>query len=150
MRPLFSLAVGFLFGIGLCLSGMTLPSKVIGFLDFTGAWDPSLAFVMAGAIGVGFFFFRRARSRLAPPSTRIDPALVGGSVLFGIGWGLVGYCPGPALAAIASGEPKALTFVAAMIAGTVLERIVASPRLETLDFAFRRGRSVAEAEATGA
>ncbi|MER2604387.1 MAG: DUF6691 family protein [Siculibacillus sp.] len=132
MRPLFSLFVGLVFGLGLVLSGMTRPGKVIGFLDFTGAWDPSLAFVMAGAIGIGFFLFRVAARRLAPPSHRVDPGLITGSVLFGVGWGLVGYCPGPALAAIASGEPKAFAFVAAMIAGTALQRFVTSLRDPTV------------------
>jgi len=125
MKPLSALLVGLLFGVGLCLSGMTLPAKVTGFLDVAGAWDPSLAFVMAGAIGVGFFGFRRARTRLAPPSHRLDGSLVAGSVIFGIGWGLVGYCPGPALTALASLAPEAWVFVAAMIAGTLAHRLVA-------------------------
>ena len=129
MRPLFALFIGLLFGAGLALSGMTSPAKVQGFLDISGAWDPSLAFVMAGAIGIGLVLFRVARRRLPPPSHRIDPALVGGSVLFGVGWGLVGYCPGPALTALGSLDPKALTFVAAMLAGTVLQRFVASLRV---------------------
>jgi uncharacterized membrane protein YedE/YeeE len=128
MKPVTALLVGLVFGIGLCLSGMTLPAKVTGFLDLAGAWDPSLAFVMAGAIGVGFFGFRRARARLAPPSHRLDASLVAGSVLFGIGWGLVGYCPGPALAALASLKAEAWVFVAAMLVGTVLHRIVAALR----------------------
>ena len=131
MRPLSALLIGLTFGIGLCLSGMTLPSKVIGFLDVGGAWDPSLAFVMGGAIAVGLVLFRLARPRLAPPSSRIDRDLVAGSVLFGVGWGLVGYCPGPALVALASLEPKALVFVAAMIAGTCLKRLVAGWRRRT-------------------
>lgn len=125
MKPFSALLVGLLFGVGLCLSGMTLPTKVTGFLDVAGAWNPSLAFVMAGAIGVGFFGFRRARARLSPPSHRIDGSLVVGSVIFGIGWGLVGYCPGPALTALVSFAPEAWVFVAAMIAGTVLHRLVA-------------------------
>ena len=128
MKPVFSLLVGLLFGVGLCLSGMTLPTKVIGFLDVAGAWDPSLAFVMAGAIGVGFFAFRRARDRVGAPSHRLDGGLVAGSLLFGVGWGLVGYCPGPALTAIASLEPQALAFAAAMVFGTVLHRLVGALR----------------------
>lgn len=124
MHPIFALLVGLVFGLGLCLSGMLLPAKVLGFLDVAGAWDPSLAFVMAGAIGVGFFFFRAARDRLPAASNRIDGQLLGGSVLFGIGWGLIGFCPGPALAAIARAEPKALAFVAAMVVGTVAHRLV--------------------------
>ena len=128
MTPIFALLVGLLFGAGLCLSGMTLPSKVIGFLDLGGAWDPSLAFVMAGAIGVGFWAFRGARAALPAPSTRIDRPLVVGSLLFGVGWGLVGYCPGPALAALASGEGKAVAFVLAMGLGSVAHRILRSSR----------------------
>lgn len=123
MNPIFALLVGLAFGLGLCLSGMTMPSKVLGFLDLGGAWDPSLAFVMGGAIAVGVVLFSLARHRLAPVSTRIDRRLVGGSLLFGVGWGLVGYCPGPALAAIGSLDPKALAFVAAMIAGAGLHRL---------------------------
>ena len=144
MRPLFSLFVGLAFGIGLCLSGMTMPSKVVGFLDLSGAWDPSLAFVMGGAIAVGLVLFRAARPRLAPPSTRVDRSLATGSILFGIGWGLVGYCPGPALAAISSLEPKALAFVAAMLLGTVLHRLVAALRDGVAAFG-RRGDTTAEA-----
>ncbi len=142
MRPLFSLFVGLVFGIGLCLSGMTLPSKVIGFLDLSGAWDPSLAFVMGGAIAVGLILFRAARPRLAPPSNRIDPALATGSVLFGVGWGLVGYCPGPALAALSSLEPKALAFAAAMVLGTVLHRLIAAVRDGVAAFGRRDGVTV--------
>lgn len=149
MRSLFTLFVGLVFGIGLCLSGMTLPSKVLGFLDVAGAWDPSLAFVMGGAIAVGFFLFRAARVRLGPPSQQVDPALVSGSLLFGVGWGLVGFCPGPALAALAFGEPTALVFVAAMIAGTVLHRLVAAGRDQVAAFDFRRGRPRREADACG-
>ena len=117
MRPLFSLFVGLVFGLGLVLSGMTRPGKVIGFLDFTGAWDPSLAFVMAGAIGIGFFLFRVAARRLAPPSHRVDPGLITGSVLFGVGWGIAGFCPGPAIVALGSGWGDAGIFVAAMLVG---------------------------------
>lgn len=148
MRPIFSLLVGLVFGIGLCLSGMTQPSKVVGFLDVAGPWDPSLAFVMGGAIGVGFFLFRLAKARLAPPATRIDPPLVGGSLLFGVGWGLVGFCPGPALVALASAEPKALAFVAAMVAGTLLKRLVDAvrDRLRGVDL----GRAPRTADACGA
>jgi len=140
MRPLFTFSVGLAFGLGLCLSGMTLPSKVLGFLDVAGAWDPSLAFVMGGAVAVGLVLFRLARSRLAPPPARIDRGLVGGSALFGIGWGLVGFCPGPALAALGVGEPKALAFVAAMIAGTLAHRVVATPKVAALGLDLTRPR----------
>ena len=142
MHPIFALLIGLVFGLGLCLSGMTAPTKVLGFLDVGGAWDPSLAFVMAGAIGVGFFFFRAARTRLAPPSHRLDPALVVGSALFGAGWGLVGFCPGPALAALAWGEPKALAFVAAMVAGTLLQRLLATLAGNDSHFGRRPGAAI--------
>ncbi|MFK3737575.1 DUF6691 family protein [Massilia sp. TN1-12] len=120
---------GLLFGSGLILSGMTNPAKVLAFLDVAGQWDPSLAFVMVGAILVAAVAFRyagsRARSLLGahvrlPGATRIDGRLLAGSVVFGVGWGLVGYCPGPALAALAVGGRPTLIFVAAMVAGMAL------------------------------
>ena len=136
MNALFSLAAGLVFGAGLILSGMTDPGKVIGFLDVAGNWDPSLAFVMGGAILVGFFAFRSAGRRgrtfvggaLHLPNRRdIDARLIGGSVAFGIGWGLAGFCPGPALVSFASGVDQAAVFVAAMLGGmlafTALERL---------------------------
>jgi len=118
--------VGLLFGWGLLLAGMTDPGKVLGFLDLAGAWDPSLAFVMGGAIAVGFFAFGVARKRTSnffggalhlPLSEHIDKRLVIGALLFGAGWGLAGFCPGPAIVSMAAGEAKALLFVAAMLAG---------------------------------
>lgn len=126
MAVLTSLLAGLVFGIGLILSGMANPAKVLGFLDLAGRWDPSLALVMAGAIAVGLVGFTIARRRTVswlgldmklPTSRQIDARLVGGSLLFGIGWGLAGFCPGPALVALGMGEPKALVFVAAMLAG---------------------------------
>lgn len=117
---------GLVFGLGLILSGMANPAKVLGFLDLAGAWDPSLAFVMAGAIGVGVFAFTLARRRTVsclgldmklPTAREIDRRLVGGSLLFGIGWGIAGFCPGPALVAIGMGEAKAVVFVVAMLVG---------------------------------
>lgn len=126
MNILTALLVGLVFGIGLIVSGMTDPSKVIGFLDLAGAWDPSLAFVMGGAIVVGAIAFRmagkRERSLLGeamrlPTATQIDRRLVLGSLAFGAGWGLAGYCPGPALASLASGDLKPVVFTAAMLAG---------------------------------
>jgi uncharacterized membrane protein YedE/YeeE len=113
---------GLIFGLGLIVSGMVFPAKVLGFLDLAGAWDPSLALVMAGAIAAGlpaFAWARRARVQL-PGATRIDRRLVGGSLLFGIGWGLAGLCPGPALVVLGMGDVKALGFVAAMLAGMAL------------------------------
>lgn len=118
--------VGLLFGWGLLLSGMTDPGKVQGFLDLFGAWDPSLAFVMGGAIAVGVFAFAVAKKRtqtflgggLQLPTARdIDKPLVVGALIFGAGWGLAGFCPGPGVVAMAAGELKALVFVAAMLAG---------------------------------
>jgi uncharacterized membrane protein YedE/YeeE len=122
-------AAGLVFGLGLIVSGMSDPGKVIGFLDVAGAWDPSLALVMAGAILVGFFAFRlagrRARNFLGgamhlPAARDIDRRLVGGSVLFGIGWGLAGFCPGPALVSLGAGYEKAGVFAAAMLVGMLL------------------------------
>ncbi|MES2632676.1 MAG: YeeE/YedE family protein [Pseudomonadota bacterium] len=121
-----SLLAGLIFGLGLIISGMADPAKVQGFLDLAGKWDPSLAFVMGGAIGVGVIAFALARRRSVsilgaamrlPNSREIDRRLVGGSVVFGIGWGVAGFCPGPGLVALGMGETKALVFVAAMLAG---------------------------------
>jgi uncharacterized membrane protein YedE/YeeE len=119
-------ALGLLFGIGLLVSGMANPAKVLAFLDFAGAWDPSLAFVMAGAVAVGLVGFRvagrRALSLLGSPMQlplrgAIDRRLVLGSLAFGVGWGLAGFCPGPALVALGTGSADALVFVIAMAAG---------------------------------
>lgn len=126
MPILTSLLAGLVFGIGLILSGMANPAKVIGFLDLAGRWDPSLALVMAGAIGVGLPAFAVARRRAAsllglpmrlPTSRNVDRRLVAGSILFGIGWGIAGFCPGPALTALGMGQVKAAIFVVAMLAG---------------------------------
>ena len=126
---------GLVFGLGLVVSGMANPAKVLGFLDVTGAWDPSLALVMVGSIAVGSIGFalasRRSVSLLGAPmrlpdTRRIDRRLVIGSLLFGVGWGIAGICPGPVLVALGMGYVKALVFVAAMLAGMgayeVLER----------------------------
>ena len=121
-----SLLAGLVFGLGLIVSGMANPAKVLGFLDLASAWDPSLAFVMAGAIAVAAFAFALAKKRTVsflgaamklPGSRDIDRRLVIGSVLFGIGWGVAGFCPGPGLVALGMGEIKALVFVAAMLLG---------------------------------
>lgn len=133
MTFLTALLSGLVFGFGLILSGMANPAKVIGFLDLAGHWDPSLAFVMAGAIAVGTVAFFIARKRTLsflggamhlPTARDIDRRLVGGSLLFGIGWGLGGFCPGPGLVALGMGEMKALVFVAAMIAGMVIFEVL--------------------------
>jgi uncharacterized protein len=127
-RVLAALAAGLLFGIGLGISGMTRPAKVLAFLDVAGAWDPSLAFVMIGAIGVHAIAVAIARRRGRPLAsdrfhwsdrTAIDAPLLTGAALFGIGWGLGGFCPGPALVGAASGNLVAIVFVVAMIAGMV-------------------------------
>ena len=133
MHILMALIVGLVFGIGLIVGGMTDPAKVLGFLDLGGAWDPSLAFVMGGAILVGSIAFRfagrRERSLLGeamrlPSAKRIDRRLVLGSLAFGAGWGLAGYCPGPALASLASGGLKPLVFTLAMLAGMAIFEIL--------------------------
>jgi uncharacterized membrane protein YedE/YeeE len=129
MQVLMALIVGLVFGIGLIVSGMTNPAKVQGFLDLGGNWYPSLAFVMGGAILVGLIAFRfagqRKRSLLGdvmrlPTATGVDRRLVLGGLAFGAGWGLAGYCPGPALASLAVGGAKPLIFTGAMLAGMVV------------------------------
>ena len=129
MNLVTAFLAGLLFGGGLILSGMSNPAKVLAFLDVTGAWDPSLLFVMLGAILVAALAFRFARTRVrplfgshihVPGAGRIDAPLVLGSVTFGVGWGLVGYCPGPALTALAVGGRSTLLFVAAMVAGMAI------------------------------
>ena len=127
-----SLVVGFIFSIGLGLSGMTRPEKVVGFLDVFGNWDPSLMFVMIGAISIHLVTYQlimRRRSPLLsstwhiPDKKEITPALIVGSILFGIGWGLGGYCPGPAVTSLASFELKPFLFVISMVGGMVLFRL---------------------------
>jgi uncharacterized protein len=122
----FEFLAGLLFGLGLILSGMTDPGKVQGFLDLAGPWDPSLAFVMGGAILVGLLAFTVARRRTTaffgdamhlPTSRQIDRPLVIGSLVFGVGWGLFGFCPGPALVSLGAGHWQALVFTLAMLAG---------------------------------
>ena len=126
---LSALLAGLIFGLGLLLSGMCDPSKVLGFLDLAGNWDPSLAFVMGGAIAVAAPAFAWARrhqrsllnaSIVMPASTRVDRKLVLGSVAFGIGWGVAGFCPGPALVSAAGGYGNALIFASAMLVGMAL------------------------------
>ena len=126
---LSALLSGLVFGLGLIVSGMANPAKVLGFLDLAGPWDPSLALVMTGAISVGFFAFLVAKKRTLsfigadmklPTSSSIDRRLLTGSALFGAGWGVAGFCPGPGLVALGMGEPKALVFVAAMLVGMLI------------------------------
>lgn len=143
-----ALVSGLLFGAGLVVSGMTQPTKVIGFLDLFGAWDASLMLVMAGAIGVHFFAYRFIAKKSSPlfaakfsvPSRRdIDAKLVVGALLFGAGWGLGGFCPGPGIVASASGATSVLVFVAALLAGTYatakLEALAARRRPATASIA---------------
>ena len=137
MVLLASLLCGFVFGCGLLVSGMVSPTKVLAFLDVLGDWDPSLAVVMAAAVTVAWIGFRIAARQGAPffaqkcewpTKTKVDAPLVAGAVAFGVGWGLVGLCPGPALVNLATLSPEVLVFVAAMIAGMTLHD-VCWPRL---------------------
>jgi uncharacterized membrane protein YedE/YeeE len=133
MRIVLAFAIGMIFGTGIVLGGMANPAKVLNFFDFAGSWDPSLIFVMAGALGVTFLGYRLVLPRPGPlfapafslPGSRaIDARLVGGAALFGIGWGLAGFCPGGALPAIGTFEPAVFLFLAAMGAGMVLARFL--------------------------
>ena len=137
---LSALLVGLIFGIGLILGGMTNPAKVIGFLDLFGNWDPSLAFVMGGAISVGLVAFRVASGRPTsllgepmrlPTRKDIDQRLILGSLVFGAGWGLAGFCPGPALVALGTGSIKAMIFVAAMLTGMAVFELIERRRQKT-------------------
>ncbi|WP_338467439.1 YeeE/YedE family protein [Novosphingobium sp. ZN18A2] len=139
MRNLTIFAAGLVFGLGLVLSGMTSPARVMGFLDVTGAWDPSLAFVMGGAVltATPIFFMARQRRRPVlgeafdtPATNRIDGRLLGGAALFGIGWGLTGICPGPALVDLAVAPLAIAGFVAAMVAGILFSARVLRPFLD--------------------
>lgn len=129
MRWLTAFICGVLFGLGLLLSGMVNPTKVLGFLDLAGQWDPSLGLVMVGAIGAALvplqWSSKRTRSMLGlpmrmPTSRALDRRLVGGSLVFGVGWGIAGVCPGPALALVLSGHWQILVFVFAMLAGMAI------------------------------
>ncbi len=134
--------VGLIFGVGLLVSGMANPDKVLSFLDLAGAWDPSLALVMGGAIAVGSIAFaiagKRERSLISEPMripTRqdLDKPLIFGSLGFGVGWGLAGFCPGPALVALGAGEAKAVIFVVSMLAGMGLYEFIEQKRRTTAD-----------------
>jgi uncharacterized protein len=136
-RTLAALTCGLVFGLGLAVSGMMNPAKVIGFLDVAGSWDPTLAFVMAGALLITVPAYRVTLGRRRPvldsdfslpTRTRLDAPLIWGSALFGVGWGLVGFCPGPAVAAVVTGLPAVLGFVAAMLAGMALHAVVSGER----------------------
>jgi uncharacterized protein len=137
LRIFAALGCGFIFGLGLAISGMMNPARVIGFLDVAGSWDPTLAFVMGGALLVAVPAYRlilgRGHPALAgsfslPANTRLDTPLILGSALFGVGWGLVGFCPGPAVAAIVTGLPAVLGFMASMLAGMALHAWISGER----------------------
>lgn len=140
MATVTALLSGLVFGVGLVLSGLANPAKVLGFLDIAGRWDPSLVLVMTAAVATAMLGFAAARRRATsylgvtldlPASSAIDARLVGGSAVFGLGWGITGFCPGPAVVGIGTGELKAVVFVAAMVLGMALfeliERLQASP-----------------------
>lgn len=137
MKILIALLAGLLFGVGLSLGGMNQPAVVLGFLDVFGQWNPRLAFVMAGAVlttAIGYrWVLGRARpwvepSFHRPTATRFDVRLIGGAAVFGIGWGIAGYCPGPALASLGAGVPSLLALVAAMVAGGWLAAWLSGPK----------------------
>jgi uncharacterized membrane protein YedE/YeeE len=126
MAALYAFAAGLIFGLGLLISGMADPARVLGFLDLAGLWNPTLAFVMGGAVlatSIGYALLRRRTASLSgepmrwPQASRLDGRLAGGSLTFGVGWGLAGFCPGPALVAAAAGIGEAAVFTVAMIAG---------------------------------
>ena len=132
-----ALAAGLLFGLGLAISQMVNPDKVLDFLDVAGSWDPSLALVMGGAVGVAMLAFRFVLKRKQPMfdsefhlprMTKVDRRVLVGSAIFGLGWGIGGYCPGPGIAALSAGSVEALVFVAGMALGSVLYQRVAAPR----------------------
>ena len=139
---LTSFVSGVVFALGLGIGGMTQPAKVIGFLDFAGNWDPSLAFVMIGAIGIHAIFYRMIRHRSSPlfssvfslpTQTNVDLRLIGGATIFGLGWGIGGYCPGPALTSLGSGNSSPIIFSVAMIAGMFLYKFIEVVRLRQAD-----------------
>ena len=134
---IIGLSTGFTFGLGLCLSRMTDPAVVQGFLDLAGAWDPTLLFVMAGGVAVAFvgyrFVLRRPKPLWAPRfslpgSVAIDAPLISGAAIFGIGWGLAGYCPGPAIVSLASGRRGIIIFIVAMLIGMIVVRWMRTSR----------------------
>ncbi len=131
-----ALVAGLIFGLGLVISGMSNPAKVIGFLDVVGTWDPTLLLVMSGALSVTIPGFRLLRNRARPlfaerfefPTRNdLDARLVVGASLFGLGWGIAGFCPGPAITALATARLEVVLFVAAMIAGAVAQKLIFSP-----------------------
>jgi uncharacterized protein len=151
---LTSFVSGLVFALGLGISGMTRPVKVIGFLDFFGAWDASLAFVMLGAIAVYFVAYRSSRKMPSPllapdfslpKRSDLDTKLILGAAIFGAGWGLGGFCPGPALTSLAAGAPAVVVFVAAMVVGMWLHTWVTEFRAATSDWATSPPKSMQDA-----
>ena len=145
-ETLTGLLTGFIFGLGLCLSRMTDPAVVQGFLDIAGAWDPTLLFVMGGGVAATFVGYRYVLQRKqplwapkfpSPPSGSIDAPLLSGAALFGVGWGLSGYCPGPAVVSLASGRRQILLFVAAMVIGMIVVRWMRTSRSASMRTATR-------------
>jgi len=135
MRLLSTYLIGLIFGVGISISGMANPAKVLNFFDFAGTWDPSLAFVMGGAVVVTFIGYRLVLTRnrpvfdegfALPTNRKIDLPLIGGSALFGVGWGIAGFCPGGSLPALGTGRWEVLLFVAAMVAGIWLAKFLQS------------------------
>ena len=135
------LLTGLIFGLGLCLSQMTDPAVVLGFLDIAGAWDPTLLFVMGGGVSVAFVGYRYVLRRKQPlwapkfpaaPSGSIDAPLLSGAAIFGIGWGLAGYCPGPAVVSLASGRRQILLFIVAMLIGMIAVKWIRTNRFATM------------------
>ena len=142
--------IGLVFGLGIMISGMANPAKVINFFDVAGSWDPSLAFVMMGALAVTFFGYRQVLARPAPilssrfhlPTNRdVDSRLIAGSAIFGVGWGISGFCPGGALPAIGTGRSEVLAFVAAMIAGILLTKLLLRLNQQPLRSALATGEA---------
>jgi uncharacterized membrane protein YedE/YeeE len=135
MRLLSAFAIGLLFGVGVMISGMANPAKVLNFFDVAGSWDPSLIFVMGGALVTTFIGYRLVLGRPSPllaerfalpTASRIDARLIGGSALFGVGWGVAGFCPGGALPALGAARIEVVIFVAALIAGILATRFLAN------------------------
>jgi len=151
MREIMAgLLTGLLFGLGLCLSGMTSPAIVQGFLDIAGDWNPTLIFVMAGGVVVTFLGYRLvvpktrplwASAFLLPSAKAIDAPLISGAAIFGVGWGLAGYCPGPAMVSLASGRSAVFIFVVAMLAGMILVRWIRSRGWSTMTKEPAKGRT---------
>lgn len=151
MKLIFALLTGLVFGVGIAISGMINPAKVFNFFDIAGAWDPSLAFVMGGAVMVTFIGYRlvwRRRTPLfstafqIPKSTAIDRKLVGGAVIFGLGWGIAGFCPGAAIPALGTGRPEVALFVVAVLTGIAARHLVASRK--AVDHAVKKRKAASE------